>query len=218
MQRCFFSLILVVYSLLGREWSYCRCSEVGQAASRTHVHPPGKLCLPRDLAHFLHCPKHASQHPLLYQDHLLHWLLQLYFFFHWAQQCFFLSVSLNPKLGLWLVPSHLSPTTLPLQHDWEVLCDLDLCLLVEWISQLSSPHCPYLPISLTTSWVTQAHCSDWPASLLLLLSLSATPPTQWLSLGPSFPSWDLTLWYSELCLVFLPVLVKLKLSPHVGPT
>lgn len=57
------------------EWDYCLHSEMGQAASHTHVHLLGKLCLPRDLVHLLHCPKYAGQHPFRDQDHLLHWVL-----------------------------------------------------------------------------------------------------------------------------------------------
>ena len=76
MQNFFFSFILVIYllTLLG-EWDYCLHSEMGQAASHTHVHLLGKLCLPRDLVHLLHCPKYAGQHPFRDQDHLLHWVL-----------------------------------------------------------------------------------------------------------------------------------------------
>ena len=144
------------------EWGCCLCSEMGQAASHAHVHLLGKLCLPRDLVCFLHCPKHADQHPLWHQDHLLHWLLHpiLFLFFTWYNGVF-----LPISYGLWSVPGHLLPTALPLHHDWEVLCGPSLCLLGEWISLLSSPHCPYLPTSLL--W-TQHHrpLCVWPRPIV----------------------------------------------------
>lgn len=204
------------------EWGYCLCSEMGQAASHAHVHLLGKLCLPRGSGTFLRlsqtCWSTSSLRPR--PSPSLDASSNSISFFPWVQQNVYscrswLMIDTSPSVAHYITPPSWLGSSV---WSWSLFAGwVDFSAIQSPLS--SSPNFPSVdPTSWTTLCLTQAHCSHWPASLLLPLSLYATPSTPWLSLSPSFPSWDLTLWYSELCFVFLLVLVELKLSPHVGPT
>ena len=142
---------LILYSLASHLWIYhnwkpndihCHPAGCGLAHSHVFLHPCPLF--PGDLVYHSYHTKDALL-PASWEEHFPKWLSPADVFLPFHRHQWGLSLD---SYGLWPLPGHLQPSSLPYYHDLKAMCLADFRLLCLWFCHTPSWDCLDLHIAI----------------------------------------------------------------------